>query len=249
MQQSRALDICIENVSFAFPDNPKNLILKNISMEVEQGTMVAIIGPSGAGKTTLASVILGLARVSEGTVRIAGSDPQEFVRANPGAVSLVQQESNLILGSVAENIALGVPKLEVNRASLGKAIVNAQLSEWVENLPQGIDTLIHAGSVSGGQLQRLGLARALYTSPGLLILDEPTSSLDADTENRISSALRSLRGTITQVVIAHRLTTIQDADKVFLIEDGRIAAADTFERLRSSSPTVARQVELLTFRS
>lgn len=249
MRQSRPLDVCVDNVSFAFPENPKNKILNSISMHVEPGKMVALIGPSGAGKTTLASVILGLATVNEGTVRIAGQDPQTFVRGNPGAVSLVQQESNLVFGSVAENIALGVSRNDVDSACLERAVRNAQLAEWIADLPDGIDTLIHAGSVSGGQLQRLGLARALYTSPGLLVLDEPTSSLDADTENEISNALRSLRGSVTQVVIAHRLTTIEDADKVFLLENGRITAADTFARLRVSSPTVARQVELLTFKS
>lgn len=237
-----------EGLNFAYPDSPTRKVLKGVSLSVEPGSMVALIGPSGAGKSTLAAAILGLVHATSGTVQIAGQDARTFIESHPGAVSLVQQENHLVSGTIAENIALGVDPSEVDPLALEEAVGQAQLGKWVASLARGLDTPVDAGSVSGGQLQRLGLARALYTSPGLLVLDEPTSALDADTESEISKSLRALRGNVTQIVVAHRLTTIEDADKVYLLEDGSITASGTFAKLRKSSPTVARQVELLTFK-
>lgn len=243
------LAVEVQGLGYAYPENPSAQILTNINLTIKPGDMVAFIGPSGAGKSTLASVILGLQLPTQGSVTIEGTLPRDYVTSNPGSVSLVQQASNLITGTLAENIALGVNHSDVDRDALAYAIDGAELGEWISTLPDGIDTLVDTGSISGGQLQRIGLARALYTRPALLVLDEPTSSLDADTEHRIAASLKRLHGRVTQIVIAHRLTTIEDADVVYLLEGGRITAEGSFAELRKSSPTVARQVELLTFKS
>jgi len=243
------LSISAKNLAFSYPEALETPVLESISLEIVAGQMVAFIGPSGAGKSTLAGLVLGLLEPTHGSVIINGQTPRAFVEHNPGKVSLVQQASSLIGGSIAENIALGVPTSEINSDDLAHAIEGAELSEWVASLPNGVNTEVDTGTISGGQLQRIGLARALYTRPSLLVLDEPTSSLDADTESRVAASLKKLHGQVTQIVIAHRLTTIEDADVVYLIEGGKIAAQGPFAELRTTSPTVARQVELLTFKN
>ena len=239
----------ILGVGYAYPEKPDARILSGISLAIEPGQMVAFIGPSGAGKTTLASLVLGLLAPTHGSVKINGSSPREFVLAHPGKVSLVQQTTNLIGGTIAENIALGYPTGQIDPERLEIAINGSELSPWINQLPEGTSTPVDTGSMSGGQLQRIGLARALYTQPSLLVLDEPTSSLDADTESKVSASLNALRGKVTQIAIAHRLTTIEHADVVYLIENGKISASGSFAELRKSSPTVARQVEQLTFKN
>lgn len=243
------LSVSVSALTFSYPESLEASVLRGISLEIHAGQMVAFIGPSGAGKSTLAGLVLGLLAPTGGSVLISGQSPRDFVLQNPGKVSLVQQASSLIGGTIAENIALGVPAAEINNDDLAYAIDGAELTEWVSSLPAGANTEVDTGTISGGQLQRIGLARALYTRPSLLVLDEPTSSLDADTESRIAASLKKLHGQVTQIVIAHRLTTIEDADVVYLIEDGKIAAQGSFADLRQSSPTVARQVELLTFKN
>lgn len=239
----------ISGLGFAYPEKPESPILEDITIDIKPGQMVAFIGPSGAGKTTLASLVLGLLRPSLGSVQVNGMPPRGFITQHPGKVSLVEQTTSLIAGTIAENIALGLEPSNIDLQQLKLAIDAAELTSWIDTLEAGVSTLVDTGSMSGGQLQRIGLARALYTQPSLLVLDEPTSSLDADTESRISKSLNALRGKVTQVAIAHRLTTIEHADVVYLIEHGKISASGSFAELRKTSPTVARQVEMLTFKS
>ena len=241
--------VSVKSLGYSYPEAPESVVLKDVTLDIEAGKMVAFIGPSGAGKSTLASLVLGLLVPSQGRVAIDGIPPRDYIRNNPGAVSLVQQASSLVTGTIAENIALGVAHADVDQDALNYAIEGAELTDWVAGLENGANTVVDTGSISGGQLQRIGLARALYTRPGLLVLDEPTSSLDADTEHKIAASLKRLHGSVTQIVIAHRLTTIEDADVVYLLEDGVIAAQGSFAELRKTSPTVARQVELLTFKN
>jgi ATP-binding cassette subfamily C protein len=163
-------------------------------------------------------------------------------------VSLVEQSTNLIRGSIAEYVALGVSLADIDLDQLNLALESAELSEWVGQLSGGVESVVDPGSMSGGQLQRLGLARALYTKPSLLVLDEPTSALDADTEHKISQTLEKLRGNMTQISIAHRLTTIENADKVFLLEGGKVSDSGTFTELRRSSAAVAALVDRLSFK-
>lgn len=221
--------------------------LESVDFAVGRGQMAAIIGPSGSGKSTLASAILGLVPLATGSVKLNDLEPRDFVSLNPGLASLVEQSTHLVTGTIAENIALGVPEQLIDVDKVKHALEMANLFDWVAQLSAGINTKLSAGETSGGQLQRIGLARALYTAPRLLILDEPTSALDADTEKRVSSSLERLRGSVTQVVIAHRLTTIEKADVVYVLENGRITASGSFDHLRRTNPLVARQVEHLTF--
>jgi ABC-type multidrug transport system fused ATPase/permease subunit len=239
----------IRDLDFSYPEKPESGVLSGISIDIMPGQMVAFIGPSGAGKTTLASLVLGLLQPVSGTVLINGVPPRDFVAQHPGKVSLVEQTTSLISGTIAQNIALGFEAAEIDQEQLQMAIDGAELASWVGGLEDGLSTMVDTGSMSGGQLQRIGLARALYTRPSLLVLDEPTSSLDADTESKISASLSALHGKVTQIAIAHRLTTIEHADMVYLIEHGKVSASGSFAELRRTSPTVARQVEMLTFKN
>ena len=154
----------------------------------------------------------------------------------------------MVSGSIRENIAMGVAPDMVDQTKLMKAIEDAHLSEVIRSLPDGVDTDLgkRLDGLSGGQLQRIGLARALYTQPGLLIMDEATSALDAESENEINKALDEMRGKVTVLLIAHRLNTIQRSDVVFLVDSGRIMASGTFPELMKSSPDVQKLAELMT---
>jgi ATP-binding cassette, subfamily B, bacterial PglK len=241
--------VSVEDVAFAYPDRADQPVISNVSMVVEPGQSVALIGASGAGKSTLASLILGLLEPTQGQITLNGLAPREYVVSNPGAVSLVEQSTSLVRGSIASNVALGCDRDSIDNEILNWALEAAELSEWVNGLPNGSNSDIDPAVISGGQLQRIGLARALFTKPSLLVLDEPTSALDADTEYRISKTLEKMRGQITQISIAHRLTTIESADVVFLLVDGTITDRGTFSELRKSSAVVAGLVSRLTFKN
>ena len=240
------VEVSADNLT-VFYEGHTDPALNSVNFKVGRGQMAAIIGPSGSGKSTLAKAILGLLPPESGSVKLNDCEPREFVSKNPGDVSLVEQSTHLVTGTVSENIALGVPAQLIDPDRVNRALELADLLDWVAQLPAGINSKLAPGETSGGQLQRLGLARAFYTQPRLLILDEPTSALDADTEKRISLSLENLRGSVTRVVIAHRLTTIENADIVYVLEDGRITAFGSFDHLRKTNPLVARQVEHLSF--
>jgi ATP-binding cassette, subfamily B, bacterial PglK len=184
-----------------------------------------------------------------GAVRIDGRSPGEVRAAEPGAISYVPQKPGMVSGSIAENIALGIPTAEIDRERLAAAIDDAYLTEFVASLPDGADTSVGAqvDSLSGGQIQRIGLARALYTRPSLLVLDEATSGLDASSEAYISETLKKLHRRVTVIVIAHRLSTVQHADVVHFVLDGRVAASGDFRTLRRTQPMVAEYVKLMSF--
>jgi ATP-binding cassette subfamily C protein len=155
----------------------------------------------------------------------------------------------LVSGTIEQNIALGVPFEEIDQVALWAAINAAKLSELVSSLPDGVKSSLgkQSDSLSGGQLQRLGLARALYTNPRLLVLDEATSALDAETEATISESLALLKGHTTLIVVAHRLSTVQKADVIHVLAEGLIIASGTFQELRNGSPLVKRYVQLMSF--
>jgi ATP-binding cassette subfamily C protein len=157
----------------------------------------------------------------------------------------------MISGTIAENIALGVDSQAVDRDRLERAISQANLTELVSSLPNGIDTNLgkRKDSFSGGQLQRIGLARALYSQPKLLVMDEATSALDANSENEINIALDEMRGNVTVILIAHRLNTVQRSDVVFLVEHGQVTASGTFAELLTSNETVRHLAELMSIKS
>jgi ABC-type multidrug transport system fused ATPase/permease subunit len=162
-------------------------------------------------------------------------------------VSYVPQKPGLVSGSVAQNVALGLEPQDIDEGQVLKALAHAHLREEVLALPEGINTDLgkYQDGLSGGQIQRLGLARALYSEPGLLVMDEATSALDAKSEAEIAKALDQMRGKVTVVLIAHRLNTVQHADKVFLIEDGKLNDQGTFQELLRRNPSIDRLVQLM----
>lgn len=233
---------------YRYPSDSKDTI-DGISLKFSPGSYSAIIGPSGSGKTTLVDLVLGLIRPDSGSVRIGGVEPNDLRTIAPGMVSYVPQKPGMVSGTIAENIALGVEPDDIDHTRLTEVIKSAYLTEFIDSLADGVDTSVgkQVDALSGGQVQRIGLARALYVRPRLLILDEATSGLDASSEAIIGESLRSLAGTVTVIVIAHRLSTVQHADVVHVIEAGRVIASGDFKTVQQSVPMVAEYVKLMSF--
>lgn len=246
--EGQGFDISLANVSFSHAGTVEKAIV-DVSMHVDAGSFVALIGPSGAGKTTLADLILGLRTPSSGEVAVRGQPPSEKRKTAPGSISYVPQSPGMVTGSIAENVALGVSRDSIDRDQVWKVIRQAQLADFVDSLPFGIDSDFgrQSEALSAGQKQRMGLARALYSNPRLLVLDEATSALDALTESGISETIASLGQETTVIVIAHRLSTIQQADVVFVVEGGRITARGGFNEVRAEVPLIEEYVRLMSF--
>jgi ABC-type multidrug transport system fused ATPase/permease subunit len=186
-----------------------------------------------------------------GDVSVGGRTAKEIVLASPGRLAYVPQKPGMVAGTIAENIALGVPRQDVDQFRLQKAISDSHLTALIESLPEGLNTDLgkRRDELSGGQLQRIGLARALYAQPGLLVMDEATSALDANSENEINKALDGMRGKVTVILIAHRLNTVQRSDVVFLMEEGQITASGTFAELLKVNKSVQQLAELMSIDS
>lgn len=244
---NEAVAVELRNVSFDYPDSDSPTLV-GVNIKIQAGQQVALIGPSGAGKSTLADLILGLLKPTSGDLLVDSQDPEQVIAKNPGRLGYVPQRPGMISGTVAENIALGVPADLVDQSRLSEAIAAAHLKKVFNKLREGVDTNLgkRKDELSGGQLQRIGLARALYSSPGLLVMDEATSALDADSENEINKALDEMRGNVTVVLIAHRLNTVQRSDVVFLVEEGRVTASGTFPELLKSNKTVQNLAKLMS---
>ena len=241
------VEVQINDVSFAYS---KTLVetLVEINITIYPGQQVALIGPSGAGKSTLADLILGLLIPSNGQILINGKPPVDQIRSEPGLVAYVPQNPGMISGTIAENIALGVQLEEIDQTRLASAIQGAHLQDVIDSLPEGVNSFLgkRQDELSGGQLQRIGIARALYNKPGLLILDEATSSLDASSESEITKILEEMKGHVTVVLIAHRLNTVQKSDVAFLLENGSVTASGTFSELLRENSTVKELVSLMS---
>ena len=235
-----------QNVDFAFPGSSIN-VLDGVSFKIEPGETVAIVGPSGAGKSTLVDVMLGLYSPIFGNVSISGHEPEKAIEKWPGYLSYVPQEVFLINGSIRENIAIGFPLDEIDDARILECLSISQLDEYVAKLEKGINTIVgeYGIRMSGGQTQRIGIARALYTDPKLLVMDEATSALDGKTELDVSNAIFLLQGKMTIVLIAHRLSTVRSANKVIYIDRGKILALGTFNEVKREIPEFAQQAALL----
>jgi ATP-binding cassette subfamily C protein len=249
-QYSGPMSIEIKKVSFSYPAATGNS-LTEISFSVAAGQQVALIGPSGAGKSTVADLITGLLEPTSGEISVDQIKPKEIIQISPGRIAYVPQKPGIVSGTILENIALGVAKDKVNQVLLNQAIEDAQLSTVIGQLPDGVNTDLgkRRDELSGGQLQRIGLARALYTQPGLLVMDEATSALDADSENEINKSLDAMRGKVTVILIAHRLNTVQRSDQVFLLEQGQITGSGTFSELLQKSKTVQGLAKLMAIES
>lgn len=243
-----ALSVEISDVTFQYPGASRAAI-SNVSLSIKAGQHVALIGPSGAGKTTLVDLILGLVQPTVGSISVGnpGIPPTDLIEK--GLVSYVPQQPGIVSGSLAANVALGVPAEDIDVEKVWRCLESAFLTDYVTELPEGIYSSVgsQANALSGGQVQRLGLARALYTDPKIIVLDEATSALDASSEAFISESISRLGTDVTVIVIAHRLSTVQFADKVFVLQDGEVVASGKFADLRRTVPMVAEYVKLMSF--
>lgn len=239
-------EIQLQNVTVTYPSKQVPAI-SNISISIQPGKLVAIVGSSGAGKTTFIDVLLGVLTPDEGSVSISGLAPQLAVARWPGAIAYVPQDVAISSGTIRENVSLGFPEEQATDELVNSALKIAQLDRFVSALPNGLDTQVgeRGARISGGQRQRLGIARAMFTRPHLLVLDEATSSLDGETEASISDAIHALRGSTTVVLIAHRLSTVRDADIVVYLADGKIKTMGTFNEVRKAVPDFDRQAKLM----
>lgn len=215
--------INIENLSFQYPQG-KELVLDDISFSIPKGSFCGIIGPSGAGKTTFVDILLGLLQPTDGRIAIDRQDIAENLGGWQMNLSYVPQSIYLIDGSIKENIALGVPYKDIDDDKIKKVLQMAELYDFVAALPDKLETMVGERGVklSGGQRQRIGIARALYYEPEVLILDEATSALDNETEKNITETILKLKGQITIIAIAHRVSTLEECDFKVKFENGRI---------------------------
>lgn len=215
--------IYLDNISFNYKEGNR-LILNKASLQIDKGTSVAFVGPSGGGKTTTADIILSLLTPQKGNVKVDDVDISEHAIAWRKKIGYIPQFIYLTDDTIRRNVAFGAKDIDIKDDDVWKALEQAQLKEYVESLPQGLDTEVGERGVriSGGQRQRIGIARALYRNPEVLVFDEATSALDNETEKEVMKAVDGLQGTKTIIMIAHRLSTIEKCDHVYKIEDGKI---------------------------
>lgn len=223
----------LNQVSFRFPQ-AKKPVLNDITLEIKKGQFVAICGPSGGGKSTLLKVLMGLLNPSSGEVICDDWNVFHHIRAWHKDIGYVGQNLFITDESVRLNVAFGIPEREVDDRKVRRALELASAWSFVEQLSEGIHTPLVSGDVlSGGQQQRIVIARALYDDPGILIFDEATAALDNQTEREVTQAIQALSRHKTVVLVAHRLTTIRNADVIFFMQKGRVVASGTYDQLMS----------------
>jgi len=237
--------VSISNISLTYP-NKKNKAVDNLTLDIPEGTLTAFVGPSGAGKTTVIDILLGILQPDEGQVLISGMDPLSAFANWPGAVSYVPQDVVITSGTIRQNVSLGFPISEASDELIYEALAVANLDEFVKGLPDKLETHVgeRGAKLSGGQRQRLGIARAMFTKPKLLVLDEATSSLDVETEENISKSINALKGNTTVILIAHRLSTVRKADLVVYLEEGKAISSGNFDEVRKSISNFDNQAKL-----
>ena len=239
-------EVRVMNCSLTYSDAVEPALL-DATFTVPPGTSVALVGPTGAGKSTLSDILLGVYEPDAGDVSVSGLRPRAAIDRWPGAVAYVPQAVALVAGTVRENVALGLPRDAIDDDQVWEALRRAHLAEYLLDNREGLDTSVgeRGFRLSGGQRQRLGIARALYTRPRLLVLDEATSALDSETEQAIIRTLEELEGDVTTITVAPRLATVRHADQVLYLEHGRIRARGTFDEVRSQVVDFDRQAALL----
>ena len=226
--------ICFENVCFRYRKGKNTNVLKSISFSIPACNTTAIVGVSGAGKSTIADLLMGILYPCNGKILIDGVPLSSGLLASwRRAVAYVPQETFLLNDTVRENLLWFNPGVSENK--IQEALTHAVARNFVHKLPQGLDTVIgdRGTKLSGGERQRIALARALLMKPQLLILDEATSSLDRENEKRIQESIETLHGNMTIVIIAHRLTTIRNADQIIVINNGKVVETGTWKELVS----------------
>ncbi|MBE9166070.1 ABC transporter ATP-binding protein [Pleurocapsales cyanobacterium LEGE 06147] len=224
--------IVLDRVSYSYP-NTTGIALDSISLTIPKGQSIALIGKSGAGKTTLVDVILGLLIPQTGNIIVDGRSVYDNLRSWQNLIGYIPQSIYLTDNTIEKNIAFGVPEHLIDQQKLNKAIKAAQLAEVIEALPDGLKTMVGERGVrlSGGQRQRVGIARALYHEREILVLDEATAALDNETESLVTEAIKSLSGTKTMIIIAHRLTTVEHCDRIYMMYEGRIVKSGTYKEV------------------
>ncbi|MFK5923746.1 MAG: ABC transporter transmembrane domain-containing protein [Verrucomicrobiota bacterium] len=240
--------VALDQVSFHYPARPDVGVLKGVSLKAEPGERVALVGPSGAGKSTIISLLLRFYDPSSGKVVFDGKDAESYdLSYLRSQMALVPQEVLLFGGSILENIAYGNPDAE--RAAIEDAAQRANAHEFIEAFPEGYETLVGDRGVrlSGGQRQRIAIARAILADPAILILDEATSSLDAESERVVQEALEALMKGRTSIIIAHRLATVKDADRIVVIKDGMTVQTGTHDELIAETDGMYRMLAQLQF--
>ncbi|MEH7129317.1 ABC transporter ATP-binding protein [Neobacillus drentensis] len=225
--------IKLENVYFRYP-NQKEYSIKNLSLTIPIGHSVAFVGTSGAGKTTIVDIILGLFEPEKGRIVVDGEDLNELMPIWKNKIGYIPQSIYLSDETIRNNVAFGINDKDIDDFAVQKAIEDAQLKDFIDTLPEGINTIVGERGVrlSGGQRQRIGIARALYHNPEIIFLDEATSALDNETEKEIMKAIDCLKGEKTLIIIAHRLSTIENCDIVFKVDKGKLKSVDN--KLRQS---------------
>jgi ABC-type multidrug transport system fused ATPase/permease subunit len=234
------------DVSVLYPMSDRPALSK-VSLSIKAGESVALVGSTGAGKSTLADVILGVLFPTSGEVLISGLRPLEVVNKWPGAMAYVPQDVKVLSGTIRENVALGIPSGDIDDSLVWEALERAHLADFLSGVRLGIETEVGENGVqlSGGQRQRLGIARGLYSRPRLLVLDEATSALDSETEKRISETLDALVGDVTLIVVAHRLATVRNCNQVMFLREGELVSSGTFDHVRKSVPDFDAQARIL----
>lgn len=223
----------VKKVTYRYPDGEENVI-DDVSFTIQKGETIALIGTSGAGKSTLADILLGLLPPQCGKIYADDMNVYKNIATWQKEIGYIPQSIYLSDDTIRNNVAFGVEEKEIDEQTVIKALKQAQLYDFVDTLPDGLDTYVGDRGVrlSGGQRQRIGIARALYHDPEILILDEATSALDNDTENAVMEAIEKLHGEKTMIIIAHRLTTIQNADVIYEVADGKVLQRDKREVLK-----------------
>ncbi len=246
LKQGQALGLILSEVTFGF--SKEKTILEKVSFEVRAGTKVAIVGPSGAGKSTCFEIATGFRLPDSGKASINGRASREYLELGQGAIGIVPQRPHLVSGTLAENVSLtSAAQTDYQKAAQCLRLAGLDVYAGIGAL----ETIVEpdAGQLSGGEIQRLGIARALYRDPGILFLDEATSALDAETEAQISNVLDGLRGKLTIVLIAHRLSTVLNSDKIIYLDNGQVAGEGTFHELQAQVPHFAKAIELMAIDS
>lgn len=216
-------EIKVSGVKFRY-ENSEHDVLENVSLTIPKGKSVAFIGASGGGKTTTADLILGILQPVEGSVLVDGVDIKENLAGWRKQIGYIPQTIYLSDDTIRNNIAWGISEKDIDEEKVWKALEGAQLADFVRSLDDGLDTVVgeNGARISGGQKQRIGIARALYRNPEVLVFDEATSALDNETEKEVMKAIDALQGTKTMIMIAHRLTTIENCDMVYRVEKGKV---------------------------
>ncbi|SMO41316.1 ABC transporter ATP-binding protein [Fodinibius sediminis] len=229
-------EIQIRNVSYSYPESDVQA-LRQVSISIPRGKAVGFVGPSGAGKTTIVDIILGLLEPEDGDILVDGIDVNGNISAWQRNIGYIPQSIYLADETLRSNIAFGLPESMIDDDKVMRAVRLAQLEEMINRLTNGLDTIVgeHGTRLSGGQRQRVGIARALYHNPKVLVMDEATSALDNITEKQITGAIESLRGERTLIMIAHRLTTVKNCDKLYYMEEGRIVQEGSYYDLIESN--------------